>query len=204
MTKIKLCGMRRAEDIGCVNELLPDYIGYIFWKSSKRYITPKEAGKLSSLLDKRIIPVGVFVDAEIEDIVTLIEQNIIKAVQLHGKEDNTYIRGLRELTECTIIQAIQVKSVEDIAKAEESEADYIMLDSGTGTGKVFDWSWLQQIDRPYFLAGGLGVENVVAAIKEFSPFGVDVSSLLETDGYKDKEKMTAFVEAVRREELGKL
>ncbi len=200
MTKIKLCGMRRVEDIGYVNELLPDYIGYVFVKSSKRYITPEEAEKLSSLLDKRIIPVGVFADAKPETIAALLEQNSIKAVQLHGKEDNAYIRRLRELTECAIIQAIQVKSVEDMAKAEESEADYILLDSGAGTGKAFDWSFLRQINKPYFLAGGLGAENVAKAIKEFSPFGVDVSSLLETDGYKDKEKMTAFVEAVRKED----
>lgn len=200
MTRIKLCGMRRKEDILMADELMPDYIGYVFAGSSKRYISPEEAKELTDMLDKRIIPVGVFVDAKPEMITALLEENIIKAVQLHGREDNAYIKTLRSQTDCMIIQAVQVKKKEDLKKAAASEADYILLDSGAGTGNVFDWSMLRNIERPYFLAGGLGAENVRDAVRELLPFGVDASSLLETDGYKDKEKMTAFVEAVRKED----
>lgn len=200
MTKIKLCGMRRAEDIFGVNELLPDYIGYVFVKNSRRYITSNEAEKLTALLDERITPIGVFQDEKHEKIEALIRRSIIKGIQLHGKEDNDYIRELKRHADCMIIQAVQVTSNVDIEKAIESEADYILLDSGAGTGKLFDWSVLGQIKRPYFLAGGLGAETVAKAVKELAPFGVDASSLLETDGFKDKEKMIAFVKAVRKED----
>ena len=199
MTKIKICGMQRKEDIEAVNAILPDYVGYVFAKRSRRYITRDKAKELSSMLDKRIIPVGVFVNESPECIRALCEDKIIEVVQLHGNEDNDYIERLRKLTRCMIIQAVQIKTGADIVKAMESKADYILLDSGAGTGKTFDWNAIRQIDRPYFLAGGLGVEKVVEAIKELSPYGVDASSLLETDGYKDKKKMAAFIENVRKE-----
>lgn len=197
MTKIKLCGMRRECDIEYVNELLPDYIGYIFAPKSKRFISDKEAERLTHLLDNRIVPVGVFVNESVEHIVSLVEQGIIRAVQLHGKEHNDYIKVLRKEVDCPIIQAFRIEKEEDIKDAERSAADYILLDSGGGTGKVFDWSLLNGINREFFLAGGLTPENMEQALRTLAPYGVDASSSLETDGYKDKDKMSLFVNTIR-------
>ena len=197
MTKIKLCGMRRECDIEYVNELLPDYIGYIFAPKSKRFISDKEAERLTHLLDNRIVPVGVFVNESVEHIVSLVEQGIIRAIQLHGKEDNDYIKILRKEVDCPIIQAFRIEKEEDIKDAERSAADYILLDSGGGTGEVFDWSLLKGINREFFLAGGLTPENMEQALRMLAPYGVDASSSLETDGYKDKDKMSLFVNTIR-------
>lgn len=196
-TQIKLCGLKRPCDIEYVNELMPEYIGFVFAKKSKRYVTPQTAKHLRSRLKKEIIPVGVFVDEKIEVITRLLKQHTIDAVQLHGNEDEDYICTLRKYTDCIIIKAFRIKNVEDIIGINNSSADYVLLDSGGGSGKVFDWSVLQSINRPYFLAGGLTPENVKTAIETCRPFAVDVSSSLETEGYKDKEKMTAFATAVR-------
>lgn len=196
MTKIKLCGLRRECDIMYVNELLPDYIGFIFAEKSKRFVSVKEAEKLGKKLDERIIPVGVFVDAPIDFIASIVDREIIRAVQLHGKEDNQYIKELRKKVDCTIIKAFRIDSESDVKAAAESLADYVLLDSGAGTGETFDWSLINNIKRDYFLAGGLTPENVTEAIKTLHPFGVDASSSLEKDGYKDKDKMEAFVKAV--------
>lgn len=196
MTKIKLCGLRRECDIMYVNELLPDYIGFIFAEKSKRFVSVKEAEKLGKKLDERIIPVGVFVDAPIDFIASIVDREIIRAVQLHGKEDNQYIKELRKKVDCTILKAFRIDSESDVKAAAESLADYVLLDSGAGTGETFDWSLINNIKRDYFLAGGLTPENVSEAIKTLHPFGVDASSSLEKDGYKDKDKMEAFVKAV--------
>ena len=200
MTKIKLCGLRRDADIVCVNELVPDYVGFVFAKNSIRYVNPQEAARLSGMLDSRIIPVGVFVDEPPEFIVSLAEQKVIKAIQLHGSEDDEYISKLRNITDCTIIKAFRVQNESDVIMANSSLADYVLLDAGRGDGKTFDWSLLNQINRPYFLAGGLDADNVKKAIKDLKPFGVDASSSLETERYKDRNKMMAFVEAVRNHE----
>ena len=197
MTKIKLCGMRRECDIEYVNELLPDYIGYIFAPKSKRFISDKEAERLTHLLDNRIVPVGVFVNESVEHIVSLVEHGIIRAVQLHGKEDNDYIKILRKEVDCPIIQAFRIEKEDDIKDAERSAADYILLDSGGGTGEVFDWSLLKGINREFFLAGGLTPENMEQALRMLAKYGVDASSSLETDGYKDKDKMSLFVNTIR-------
>ncbi len=198
MTKIKLCGLKRLCDIKSVNELVPEYIGFVFAKKSKRYISPKEAEDLRKQLDKRIVPVGVFVDEEIDVIVDLLDRHIIDAVQLHGNEDENDIHVLKKRTDCKIIKAFCIKSKEDIIKAKNSLADYVLLDSGGGSGETFDWSFVKEINRPYFLAGGLTPEKVKEAMTKLQPFAVDASSSLETDGFKDKEKMTAFVNAVRQ------
>lgn len=198
MTGIKLCGLKRACDIEYANELLPEYIGFVFAKSSKRYVSPENAELLRKQLNSKIIPVGVFVDEDAEVVAKLVRQNIIEAVQLHGNEDEAYIDNLREKTNCTIIKAFRIKDKADIIKANCSKADYVLLDSGGGTGETFDWMLIKEIRRPYFLAGGLTPENVDMAISELLPFAVDASSSLETEGYKDKEKMTAFVNAVRQ------
>lgn len=197
MTKIKLCGLRRQYDIELANELMPEYIGFVFANKSKRYITPEAAKDLRIQIHEGIVPVGVFVDEKTEVIADLLKRHIIDAVQLHGNEDEEYIHTLRQSTDCTIIKAFRIESEDDIPIANQSSADYVLLDSGSGSGETFDWSILQGINRPYFLAGGLTPENVKAAIEMHQPFAVDASSSLETDGYKDKEKMTAFVSAVR-------
>ncbi len=199
MTKIKLCGLTRPCDIEYVNELLPEYIGFVFAPKSRRYISPEKAEVLREHLDDRITPVGVFVDEKIEVIADLIKRKIIDIVQLHGNESEKYITGLRRVIDCPVIKAFRIESEADIVSANNSSADYVLLDSGGGTGKVFDHSLLKDIARPYFLAGGLTPENVETAVKQLKSFAVDVSSSLETDGFKDKIKMTAFVNAVRKD-----
>lgn len=199
MTKIKLCGLTRPCDIEYVNELLPEYIGFVFEPKSRRYISPEKAEVLREHLDDRITPVGVFVDEKIEIIADLIKRKIIDIVQLHGNESEQYIEDLRRVIDCPVIKAFRIESEADIVSANNSSADYVLLDSGGGTGKVFDHSLLKDIARPYFLAGGLTPENVETAVKQLKSFAVDVSSYLETDGFKDKIKMTAFVNAVRKD-----
>lgn len=199
MTKIKLCGLTRLCDIECVNELLPEYIGFVFAESSRRYISPENAALLKKQLDSGITAVGVFVDEKTELIADLLKRNIIDAVQLHGNEDEKYIAELRKLTDCTVIKAFRIETKEDILRANESTADYVLLDSGGGTGNAFDHSLIKDITRPYFLAGGLTPENAGRLIAELQPFAVDASSSLETDGFKDKNKMTSFVNAVRKD-----
>ena len=199
MTKIKLCGLTRPCDIEYVNELLPEYIGFVFAPKSRRYISPEKAEMLRSMLDFKITPVGVFVDEKIEVIADLIKHKIIDIVQLHGNESKQYITDLRRVIDCPVIKAFRIESEADIVSANNSSADYVLLDSGGGTGKVFDHSLLKDIARPYFLSGGLTPENVETAVKQLAPFAVDASTSLETDGFKDKIKMTAFVNAVRKD-----
>ncbi|MBP3611559.1 MAG: phosphoribosylanthranilate isomerase [Lachnospiraceae bacterium] len=197
-TRIKICGLQSPCDIEYVNELLPDYIGFVFARQSKRYITPKEAEVLRKKLDNRILPTGVFVNEERETIAELVKRNIISAVQLHGTETEEDIQCLRGLAVCPIIKAFRVKGQEEIKLANQSVADYVLLDSGGGSGETFDWSLLKEMQRPYFLAGGLRAENVAEAIHGLQPFAVDASSSLETEGRKDRAKMAAFVRAVRQ------
>lgn len=198
MTKIKLCGLKRPQDIQAANELLPAYIGFVFAPKSRRYVHPDRAEELRRMLNPGIIPVGVFVNETPETVAALLDRGIIDIAQLHGKEDEAYIRRLRQLTKKPLIQAFRVDTPADVAAAQASTADYVLLDSGAGgTGTCFDWSLLQDIQRPYFLAGGLTPENVGGAVATLHPYAVDVSSGIETDGAKDKEKMTQFVRAVR-------
>lgn len=199
MTKIKLCGLSRQCDIEWANELKPDYIGFIFWSKSKRNVSSEKAKELKALLSRDIKAVGVFVNEPVENVAELLSNNIIDIAQLHGSEDEEYITKLRTLSDKPIIKAFLLKSKDDAKTAEKSTADHILLDSGMGAGKSFDWNLLREIKRPYFLAGGLYPENVADAIDKLSPFAVDVSSGIETDNFKDKNKMTAFVKAVRKE-----
>lgn len=196
MTKIKMCGLRRREDIEYANRLLPDYIGYVFAKSSKRYVSPEKAAGLTELLDKRIVPVGVFVDSDFDEIYGIVSAGTIRAVQLHGSEPDELVRRLQN-EGITVIRAFRIKTPEDTAGAERSCADFILLDSGGGSGEVFDWSLISGIKRDYFLAGGLTAGNAAQAIKKLAPYAVDASSCLETEGFKDFGKMAAFAEAVR-------
>lgn len=200
MTKIKLCGLSRPCDIEAANELKPEYIGFVFASKSKRYITPEKAKELKQLLDATIKAVGVFVNEEAETIADLLNRSIVDIAQLHGNEDKDYIKQLRKLTDKPIIKAIRMKSEKDLAAAERCSADYILLDSGAGTGTVFDWKLIQNTSKPYFLAGGLTPDNVENAVNTLHPYAVDVSSGIEIDGLKDQRKMAAFVAAVRKEE----
>ena len=197
MTKVKMCGLSRMEDIEYANEVLPEFIGFVFAPKSRRYVSFEQAKKLRGELDYRIAAVGVFVDEDIENIVRLVKDEVIDMVQLHGSEDNAYIAKLREMAEVPIIQAFKIIDSYDAERAVLSDADFVLLDSGMGTGKTFDWSLIKSINRPYFLAGGISPENAAQAVERFSPYAVDASSSLETDGVKDLSKMTALARAVR-------
>ena len=200
MTKIKFCGLTRTEDIASVNELMPEYIGFVFVSRSKRFITQEKAAELKQNLNPGIKAVGVFEDEELKAVARLLNSGLIDIAQLHGKEDDTYITRLRKLSDRSIMKAFRIQSAEDVEKAVKSSADLILLDADAGAGRVFDWSLIRDFDRPYFLAGGLDNRNVTEAIQTFTPYGVDVSSGIETNGKKDKVKMTAFAEAVRKAE----
>lgn len=200
MAKIKMCGLFRPCDIRAANEIKPEYIGFVFSPGSRRYVTYEQASGLKTLLEPDIRAVGVFVDENPKTVADLLDQGVIDIAQLHGGEDESYIRKLRTLTDCPVIQAFCVKNEYDAAQAQRSTADYILLDSGAGTGTVFDWKLIQDIQRPYFLAGGLSPDNVGEAVRDLHPYAVDVSSGIETGGRKDQIKMAAFAAAVRKEE----
>ena len=200
MTAIKMCGLTRECDIQAVNEIKPEYIGFVFWAKSKRYISPEKALEFTQMLDENIKAVGVFVDESVEKVAELLENDIINIAQLHGHENEDYIKNLREMTDKPMIQAFRIRSESDIEKAVRSTADMILLDAGMGNGNVFDWSLIKNIQRPYFLAGGLNGENVAEAVKILKPYAVDVSSGIETDGLKDMKKMAEFSAIVRKEE----
>ena len=200
MAKIKMCGLFHPCDIRAANEIKPEYIGFVFSPGSRRYVTYGQASELKALLEPDIRAVGVFVDENPKTVADLLDQGVIDIVQLHGREDESYIKKLRTLTDCPVIQAFCVKNEYDAAQAQRSTADYILLDSGAGAGTIFDWKLIQDIQRPYFLAGGLSPDNVGEAVRYLYPYAVDVSSGIETDGRKDKIKMAAFAAAVRKEE----
>ena len=200
MTKIKFCGITRECDMAAANEINPEYVGFVFAKSSRRYVSADTAAKLKKLLNPNILAVGVFVDENVENVADLLNRDIIDIAQLHGSENEEYIARLRTLTKKPIIKAFRVKSEDEAEKAEKCSADFVLLDSGAGTGKAFDWSLIKNVKRPYLLAGGLGLGNISEAVKMLSPYAVDVSSGIETDGKKDKTKMAAFARAVRKEE----
>ena len=198
MMKIKLCGLTRPEDIEAANALKPDFIGFVFAQKSRRYVSPETASRLRAGLDPGIRAVGVFVREKPEQVAALLNAGVIDLAQLHGGEDEAYIQRLRALTDRPLIQAFRVDTAADLERARASAADCILLDNGPGgTGAAFDWALLRGFERPYFLAGGLGPENVAAAVTALHPFAVDVSSGIETAGVKDPEKMRAFVQAVR-------
>ena len=200
MTKIKLCGLFRPEDIEAANRLRPEFAGFVFAPGSSRTVSPRQARELKALLSPGIRAVGVFADAPAEEIAGLLDCGVIDLAQLHGGEDERYIRRLRALTGRPVIQAFRIRSAEDIRRAEDSAADCILLDAGAGSGTAFDWDLLRHTRRPYVLAGGLAPHNVGAAVAKLRPLGVDVSSGIETAGRKDPAKMAAFVAAVRKED----
>ena len=195
-TRIKICGMRRKEDIEAAGACRPDYVGFILSPGFRRSVTLQEAELLADLLAPGILKVGVFVNETIESVIEA--AGFLDQIQLHGAEDNAYIKELRTQTAKPVIQAFRIRSADDLKRAMESEADYLLLDNGTGTGEAFDWSLIREMDRPWILAGGLGPDNVAEAVRRFRPYAVDLSSGAETDGWKDPVKMAQCVEAVRR------
>lgn len=200
MTKVKFCGLSRECDIEYANRLLPDYIGFVFVRKSRRFISSDRAEALKRLLDTRISPVGVFVNEPVEKVAFLLNQNIIDMAQLHGQEDEAYIGKLRVLTDKPIIKAFSVVNRLDLSAAEKSSADYILLDNDCGgTGKSFQWNMLYSFQRPFFLAGGISLENIETAITTVHPFAIDVSSGIETQGVKDYNKMECLLQAVRKD-----
>ncbi len=199
--KIKICGLTRPQDIEYVNEALPDYIGFIFAKS-KRQITAETAEQLRKLLDSRITVVGVFVNEDIDKITSLCKKGVIDIIQLHGDENVEYIESLRQKTENPIIKAVRVKDNESVKSACSLPCDYLLLDtySGNGyggTGKAFDWGLISDTARPFFLAGGISIDNAETAIKNIRPYCLDVSSGVETDSFKDRNKILNIVNLVR-------
>lgn len=199
MSKIKICGLSRPEDVAFVNEAKPDYAGFVIQvPKSIRNVSVQTLYRLRKQLREEIPAVGVFVNAPLDLVVNLCRDKILSYVQLHGQENGEYIKRLKEQMEVPVIQAFSISSREDVQKAAASQADYPLLDHGRGgTGESFDWSLISHMERPYFLAGGLTSKNVGEAIETLHPFAVDMSSSVETDGKKDYKKIMAAVAAVR-------
>ena len=200
-TRIKVCGLKRPEDIESVNLAKPDFCGFIVeFPRSSRCVSRELLAELTAQLDPEITPVGVFVNAPAELPAELAESGVIRAIQLHGQEDEDYIRRLRKLIggDIPVIQAFSVQTAEDLQRAAESSADYVLLDQGGGgTGKTFEWSLAEGFTRPFILAGGLTTDNLAEAIERLSPWAVDLSSSLEIGGLKDRDKIIEAVNIVR-------
>ena len=195
--KIKFCGLYQDAHIAYANEIKPDYVGFVFWNKSRRYVTADKARELRNQLNSGIQVVGVFVDEDIDRIIDLYQSGIIDEAQLHGAEDDIYIKRLQEIG-IPVIKAYVVSNNSDIiVQAQNSIADYVLFDAGKGDGKTFDWELLRDFNRDYFLAGGLNLSNIREVTQNIKPFAVDVSSGIETDGEKDKSKMEQFVRVIR-------
>lgn len=190
MAKIKICGLKREEDIAFVNELKPDYVGFILTDGFKRSIDRDTAVRLKSLLSKDIMAVGVFVNDSLEKINELVASGVIDTVQLHGNESPDYCRKINA-------PVIKYFNPEGFCKINEYDVDYFLFDNGTGTGKAFDWSSIPKTDKPFFLAGGLDENNIPLAIKKINPYCIDVSSSVETQGVKDFYKIKRIMECVK-------
>lgn len=194
MAKIKICGMRRDEDIDFANSLHPDYIGFVLTEGFRRSITPETAARLKKRLSGGIKAVGVFVNDGADKINLLFERNVIDIAQLHGDESPEYCKMIK----VPIIKYFNCSHGEP-DDLDKYDVEYFLFDSGTGTGRAFDWSNIPKTDKPFFLAGGISESNVKQAIDTAKPFAVDVSSSVETNGYKDYKKMKRFMEMARYE-----
>ena len=199
MSKVKICGLSREGDIKAVNLVLPDFIGFVFAQSRRR-IDWVSAAALKKILDPRIAAVGVFVNERINIIAEAYQSKVIDWVQLHGDEDDGYIKSLKEECGCPVIKAVRVG---EIPPSLPAGPDYLLFDALSeqrgGAGKTFDWNVLESYrGPPFFLSGGLSTANVDMAIQKLAPFCVDISSGVETDGIKDADKIKNFVHTVRR------
>ncbi|MDR3292453.1 MAG: phosphoribosylanthranilate isomerase [Methanobrevibacter sp.] len=204
--KIKICGLRRLEDIEIVNKYKPDYVGFVFTES-KRQVDFKQAKILKNKLDEDILTVGVFLNSDIDDVIKLIEYNVIDMVQLHGDEDEEFVAKLKKFNnDIKIIKAIEIKDNDikqniiydneiNIKKWEDSAADYLLLDNGKGSGETFNWELIGDIKKPFFLAGGVNSKNIKKA-GELHPFAVDLSSSLEENGFKSSKKISEIMKCL--------
>ncbi len=201
MTRVKICGLSRQKDIEAVNEYLPDYIGFVF-AESRRQVSDSTAIELKRGLSPAIAAVGVFVNERPERILRLCEAGAIDLVQLHGEETEKYMEDLKSRVPNKIIKAIRVKSKEDIEKAKSTCSDYLLFDAYKkdqygGAGESFDWSMIAEINKPFFLAGGIDNGNVMRAVSQAAPYGIDVSSGVETEGCKDAAKIKELIAKIR-------
>lgn len=207
--KVKLCGIRRPEDIGYMNEFKPDYVGFVF-AGKKRRVTPLQAAALAKKLDKSVMRVGVFVNEDVKRIDGTVRIAGLDAVQLHGDETAEVVKALRSLLPhgVRIWKAVRVCSSKSIQAALKLGADCLLLDSFSpaeygGTGKTADFGLIKKakLSVPFFLAGGLNAGNIMDAIREVSPLGVDISSGIETDGVKDRRKIKEIIEILKNNNL---
>ncbi len=194
MTMIKVCGLVRDRDVDYVNEAGPDYAGFILnCPKSRRSLSPEQAKALRKRLRPGIKAVGVFVNGSVQAVCRAAELIGLDVIQLHGQEDGDYIAALRELWKGPVWKAFRVRSSKDLSRAEASGADEILLDNGYGTGEAFDWSLAAGFRRPFLLAGGLTPENIPQAVRTLRPKLLDISSGVETEGVKDRDKIRAAV-----------
>lgn len=203
MTKIKICGLKTLADVEQINQQKPDYAGFVFYDKSSRHVTEEQAQMMRSRIDPRIITVGVFVNADMNLIYRLVSKNVIQVVQLHGTETEEDVLRLRQMLpdQVQIMKAFRIDSQADVEEAMRTNADYPLLDHGAGgTGTNFDWNLINNLEREFFLAGGLSCENVLKAIQLTSPYAVDVSSGVETNHRKDPLKIKQFIDNVRMAE----
>ena len=206
--KIKICGLRRPEDIAFANEAAPDFVGFILSPGFRRSIDADTARELKAKLGPGIPAIGVFVNDTPERIAQLLKEGVIDAAQLHGQESEEDIMYIKAATGRPVIKAVKVENRYAVEAWLDSAADYLLLDSGTGTGKTFDWTILDELladyggelPKQFFLAGGLNADNIREAATRWRPYAVDLSSSVETDGVKDLDKMRNAVQIVR--ELG--
>lgn len=199
-TKIKICGLYREQHVDYVNAAGPDYAGFVFYPPSHRYVSREEMKRLRERLSHKIPAVGVFVNVPMEEVASYIEEGLIQVAQLHGAETEEDIRKLRMLApKAEIWKAFKIRDAGTLSETQNSEADRILLDNGYGTGKCFDWQLLkeQAPTRPYLLAGGLRAENIEEALERFTPWGVDISSGVETEKEKDFDKIRNIIEIIR-------
>jgi phosphoribosylanthranilate isomerase len=199
MTKIKICGLSRLEDIAAVNAARPDYIGFVF-ATSRRQVDMATARVLKQVLDPGIAAVGVFVNHPVAEIIALAEQGIIELIQLHGDEEEATVRLLQTQTGMPVIRALRISNPVDI---RASTADYRLFDTYDpsqygGSGAAFNWDLLAGTSGDFFLAGGLNRSNIAAAINQVNPYCVDLSSGVETAGKKDRDKIIEIVEMIRK------
>lgn len=201
--KIKICGLKSEEDILLANQHMPDFIGFVFYPPSKRYISYHRAVDLKKILDNRIQVVGVFVNEDIKRIEEICKKGVIDFIQLHGDEDETYLIKLKELVRKPVIKAVRVKNKNQILQAEKLSCEYLLLDTYLshtmgGSGVAFDHSMIPKLHKPYFLAGGIHAGNIQKAVTECAPFAVDVSSGCEVNGCKDEDKFKEIIALARR------
>ncbi len=196
MTMIKICGLFRECDIDHVNEAQPDYIGFILhFPKSHRNVSVETAAVLRNRLKPGIKAVGVFVDQTAETVLQTSAAVHLDVIQLHGHEENDYILHLKEQTDLPVWKAFRIRNQDDLKAAENSAADEILLDNGYGTGQAFDWSLASGFTRPFILAGGLTPELIPDALKMTGVKLIDISSGVETDRVKDRNKIIAAVKA---------